>query len=96
MKLIRPARPANEKIAGRPQPVETRGLSSTSSTKNSMESYAAWCADWWRGCFTCPEYMPERVRFCRKWNREVYGVDVVSLSGLPTQNEASGCGEGAA
>lgn len=49
-------------------------------TPDGLPDYAAWCADWWRGCFACPDFMPERVRFCRRWNRAVHGVDVVALA----------------
>lgn len=44
-----------------------------------VPDYAAFCPDYFRGCFFCPEFMPDRVRFCRKWNRIFNGVDVVEL-----------------
>lgn len=59
-------------------------------TPDGLPDYAAWCADWWRGCFACPEFMPERVRFCRKWNRAVHGVDVVELSCQPAPRQETG------
>lgn len=41
--------------------------------------YAAFCPDYFRGCFACPDFLRDRVRFCRKWNRTFNGVDVVEL-----------------
>lgn len=41
--------------------------------------YAAWCDAYHRGCFACPDFLRDRVRFCRKWNRTFNGVDVVEL-----------------
>ena len=41
--------------------------------------YAAFCPDCFRGCFACPDFLRDRVRFCRKWNRTFDGVDVVEL-----------------
>ena len=40
---------------------------------------AAWCEGYYRGCFSCPDFMPDKVRFCRKWNRTFNGADVVEL-----------------
>lgn len=70
-------------------------------TPDSLPDYAAWCADWWRGCFACPDFLPDKVRFCRKWNRAFYGVDVVSVASMSTddhpcpqgQNETTGQGD---
>ncbi len=41
--------------------------------------YAAWCDAYHQGCFACPDFLRDRVRFCRKWNRTFNGVDVVEL-----------------
>lgn len=41
--------------------------------------YAAFCPDYFRGCFACPDFLRGKVRFCRKWNRTFNGVDVVEL-----------------
>lgn len=34
------------------------------------------CANYWQGCFTCNQYLPETVFFCLRANMAVYGVDV--------------------
>ena len=41
--------------------------------------YAAWCDAYHQGCFACPNFLRDKVRFCRKWNRTFNGVDVVEL-----------------
>lgn len=41
--------------------------------------YAAWCDAYHQGCFACPDFLRDKVRFCRKWNRTFNGVDVVEL-----------------
>lgn len=41
--------------------------------------YAAFCSAWHQGCFACPDFLPDKVRFCRKWNRTFTGADVVEL-----------------
>ena len=41
--------------------------------------YAAFCPDYFRGCFACPDFLRGKVRFCRKWNRTFNGVEVVEL-----------------
>lgn len=51
----------------------------SSSAGNVLPGYSKWCADWWQGCFACPDFMPEKVRFCRRWNRAAHGVDVVEV-----------------
>lgn len=47
-----------------------------------VPDYATFCPAYWRGCFACPEFMVDKVRFCRKWNRAFYGVDVVSPASM--------------
>ena len=37
------------------------------------------CPRYWRGCFSCPEFMRDQIFFCRKANRVRYGSDVVSV-----------------
>lgn len=38
----------------------------------------AGCSNYWRGCFSCPNYLgPEHRYFCRRANRELFGVDIV-------------------
>lgn len=44
-----------------------------------VPDYAAWCADYFQGCFACPDFLRDKVRFCRKWNRTFHGADVVDL-----------------
>lgn len=41
--------------------------------------YAAFCSAWHQGCFACPNFLRDKVRFCRKWNRTFTGADVVEL-----------------
>lgn len=41
--------------------------------------YAAWCDAYHQGCFACPDFLRDKVRFCRKWNRTFNGADVVEL-----------------
>ena len=31
------------------------------------------CAGYWRECFACPEYLPDRVFFCRRANLARFG-----------------------
>ena len=35
----------------------------------SIPDYAAFCPDYWRGCSKCPEYRPDQLRFCTRYNR---------------------------
>lgn len=44
-----------------------------------VPDHAAFCPAYWRGCFECPDFLRDRLRFCRKWNRAFHGVDVVEL-----------------
>lgn len=37
------------------------------------------CPNYWRGCFSCPEFMRTEIFFCRKANMVRYGVEVVPL-----------------
>ena len=37
------------------------------------------CPRYWRGCFSCPEFLRDQIFFCRKANRVRYGSDVVSV-----------------
>ncbi len=37
------------------------------------------CPRYWRGCFSCPEFMRDQIFFCRKANRVRYGVEVVPV-----------------
>ena len=46
---------------------------------NEVPDYTVFCPRYWQGCFVCPDFMPDMIRFCRSWNRAVYGVDVVEL-----------------
>ncbi len=70
-------------------------------TPDGVPDYAAWCGEWWRGCFACSDFLPDKVRFCRKWNRAFHGVDVVSVASMSTddhpcpqgQNETTGQGD---
>lgn len=43
-----------------------------------VPDYAAWCPRWWKGCLECPDFMRDRIRFCRKWNLTFCGVEVVA------------------
>ena len=43
-----------------------------------VPDYAAWCSGWWQDCFTCPEYMANKIMFCRKWNLGCYGTEIVT------------------
>ena len=43
-----------------------------------MSKYGC-CPRYWRGCFSCPEFMRTEIFFCRKANRVRYGVEVVPL-----------------
>ena len=54
-----------------------------------VPDYAAFCPDYFRGCFFCPEFMPDRVRFCRKWNRAFNGEDAVELEVVDGEEGAS-------
>ena len=47
-----------------------------------VPGYAAFCPDYFQGCFSCPDFMPDKVRFCRKWNRTFNGADVVELEAV--------------
>lgn len=44
-----------------------------------IPDYAAFCPAYWEGCFSCPDFLRDRVRFCRKWNRTFNRVDAVEL-----------------
>ena len=44
-----------------------------------VPDYGTFCPDWWKGCFQCQNFLPDKVRFCRKWNRTFNGADVVEL-----------------
>ena len=55
------------------------GMVPPSSSRDGPPDYAAFCPRYWQGCFECPDFMPEMIRFCRVWNRAHYGVDVVDL-----------------
>ncbi len=44
-----------------------------------VPDYASFCPTWWRSCFQCPDFLRDRLRFCRRWNRAVYGVDVANV-----------------
>lgn len=37
------------------------------------------CPNYWRGCFSCPEFMRNQIFFCRRANRVRYGVEVVPV-----------------
>ena len=37
------------------------------------------CPRYWRGCFSCPEFMRSEIFFCRRANRVRYGSDVASV-----------------
>lgn len=45
-----------------------------------VPDYAAWCPRYYRGCFECPDYLPDKLRFCRAWNRSFHGMDVVTVA----------------
>jgi len=37
------------------------------------------CPHYWRGCFSCPEFMRTEVFFCRRANLARYGAEVVPV-----------------
>lgn len=37
------------------------------------------CPRYWRGCFSCPDFMLTEVFFCRRANVARYGVEVVPM-----------------
>ena len=37
--------------------------------ENSVPDYAAFCPDYFQGCFRCPHYSWNKIRFCRRWNQ---------------------------
>lgn len=50
--------------------------------------YRPECPRWWRGCLACREFMADRIRFCRAWNRRIYGVSVVEVVSEPDDPRA--------
>lgn len=34
----------------------------------AIPDYAAFCPRYWKGCFDCPEFDRDAMRFCRKYN----------------------------
>lgn len=37
------------------------------------------CPNYWKGCFSCPEFMRTEIFFCRKANRIRFGVEIVPI-----------------
>lgn len=37
------------------------------------------CAGYWKGCFACAEYLPDRVFFCRRANLARFGSGEVEI-----------------
>lgn len=44
------------------------------SSGGEIPDYAAFCPAYWEGCFSCPDFLRDRVRFCRKWNLSLNGA----------------------
>ena len=69
----------NQPVSAAPEP-EAMPLCLVDGFK--VPDYAVFCSDWWKGCFTCSEYMAGKVRFCRKWNR-IFGEKDFTPDTLP-------------
>lgn len=72
--LVRPSFPAGDKSDALHLPSMKQGAGGV-----VVPDYAAWCAGYFQGCFACPDFLRDKVRFCRKWNRTFHGADVVDL-----------------
>ena len=59
------------------------------SDRGEVHDYAAFCPDYFRGCFACPDFLRGKVRFCRKRNRTFNGADVVVLEIVDREEGAS-------
>ena len=59
---------------------ELAGLALPPLTSHGGPDYAAWCPRYFRSCFECPDYLPDKLRFCRAWNRAFHGADVVNVA----------------
>ena len=34
----------------------------------SVPDYAAFCPEYWKGCFSCPDFLADSLRFCGRYN----------------------------
>ena len=57
---------------------EQQNAPQNGNVEQSGPDYASFCTRYWKGCLECVDNMPNKLRFCRKWNREHLGDDVVS------------------
>lgn len=71
---LRSSSPAGEKPDASPLPPLKESAGGA-----LVPDYGAWCPDWWRGCFACPDFLRDRLRFCRKWNRVFHGAEGVDV-----------------
>lgn len=57
--------------------------SETTFSASSLPDYAAFCPSYWRGCFDCPDFMLDHVRFCARHNLLAYGRPEVEIEVVP-------------
>ena len=57
---------------------EQQSVPQNGNEGQSGPDYASFCTRYWKGCLDCQDYMAGKLFFCRKWNREHLGADVVS------------------
>lgn len=68
---------SQKKEGGKPNGAFNHPLMKAGEGGYLVPDYAAWCPRWWKGCLECPDFMRDRVRFCRKWNLAFCGAEVV-------------------
>ena len=73
----KPATTANQST-DEPEATEQQSVPRNGNEGQSGPDYASFCTRYWKGCLGCQDCMAGKLFFCRKWNRENLGSDVVS------------------